>query len=124
MAIIKSARDLEVYKLSYKAAMEIFHLTKSFPSYEKYDLVSQIRRSSRSVSANIIEAWRRRRYPKNFVSKLNDSETEADETIYWLDVAHDCNYIDKEVSDRLKEQYDHIIAMLVKMINNPEKWKI
>ena len=96
MATINSARDLEVYKLAYKSSMEIYHLTKSFPPEEKFDLTSQMRRSSRSVPANIIEAWRRRRYPKNFVSKLNDSETEADETIYWLDVAHDCKYITKE----------------------------
>ncbi len=123
MAIINSARDLEVYKLAYKSSMEIFHLTKTFPAEEKFDLVSQIRRSSRSVPSNIIEAWRRRRYPKNFISKLNDSETEADETIYWLDVAYDCKYITKETSVRLKDQYDHIIAMLVKKINNPENWK-
>ncbi len=123
MAIINSARELEVYKLAYKSSMEIFHLSKGFPSEEKYDLTSQIRRSSRSVPANIVEAWRRRRYPKNFVSKLNDSETEADETIYWLDVAFDCKYIDRETAERLKDQYDHIISMLVKMINSPEKWK-
>ncbi|MDA3906232.1 MAG: four helix bundle protein [Bacteroidales bacterium] len=121
MAIINSARELDVYKLAYKASMEIFHLTKNFPTEEKYDLVSQIRRSSRSVPANVIEAWRRRRYPKNFVSKLNDSETEADETKYWLDVSFDCKYIDKETHDRLYDQYDHILAMLVKMIKNPEK---
>ncbi|MDA3907318.1 MAG: four helix bundle protein [Bacteroidales bacterium] len=124
MTIINSARELDVYKLAYKASMEIFRLTKSYPSEEKYDLVSQIRRSSRSVTANIIEAWRRRRYPKNFVYKLNDSETEADETKYWLDVSFDCKYIDKETHDRLYDQYDHILAMLVKMITNPEKWKL
>ena len=69
MAIINSARDLEVYKLAYKSSMEIFHLTKTFPAEEKFDLVSQLRRSSRSVPSNIIEAWRRRRYPKNFYLK-------------------------------------------------------
>ena len=124
MSIINSARELEVYKLAYKSAMEIFYLTKSYPTEEKYDLVSQIRRSSRSVTANLIESWRRRRYPKNFVYKLNDSETEADETMYWLDVSYDCKYIDKKTRDSLYDQYDHIIAMLVKMINNPEKWKL
>ena len=124
MSIINSARELVVYKLAYKASMEIYQLTKSFPSEEKYDLVSQIRRSSRSVPANIIEAWRRRRYPKNFVFKLNDSETEADETLYWLDVSYDCNYIDKQTHDRLYDHYDHIISMLVKMIINPDKWKL
>lgn len=78
MSIINSARELKVYQLAYESAMEIFQLTKSFPAEERFDLTSQIRRSSRSVTANIIEAWRRRRYPKNFLSKLNDSETEAD----------------------------------------------
>ncbi len=124
MALINSARELEVYKLAYQSALEIFHVTKTFPVEEKYDLVSQIRRSSRSVTANIIESWRRRRYPKNFLSKLNDSETEADETIYWLDVSLDCEYIDLTVHDRLIDNYNHIIAMLVKMIKNPEKWKM
>lgn len=124
MSIIYSARELDVYKLAYKAALEIFSLTKTYPAEEKYDLISQIRRSSRSVPANIIEAWRRRRYPKNFVSKLNDSETEADETKYWLDVSYDCKYIDKQTHDKLYDQYDHILSMLVKMITNPEKWKL
>ena len=124
MSIINSARELEVYKLAYKAAMEIFYLTKAYPAEEKYDLVSQIRRSSRSVTANLVEAWRRRRYPKNFASKLNDSETEADETKYWIDVSYDCKYIDKETHDKLYDEYDHILSMLVKMINNPEKWKL
>ena len=124
MALINSARELEVYKLAYQSALEIFQITKTFPAEEKFDLVSQIRRSSRSVTANIIESWRRRRYPKNFLSKLNDSETEADETIYWLDVSLDCEYIDLTVHDRLTDNYNHIIAMLVKMIKNPDKWKM
>ena len=124
MQIINTARELEVYKLAYKASMEIFKLTKTYPIEEKYDLISQIRRASRSVPANLIEAWRRRRYPKNFLSKLNDCETEADETMYWLDVSFDCNYIDKVTHDKLYDNYDHIISMIVKMINSPEKWAI
>ncbi|MDZ7775650.1 MAG: four helix bundle protein [Bacteroidales bacterium] len=83
MSIIDSARDLRVYKLAYQAAMEIFILSKSFPVEEKYDLTSQIRRSSRSVVSNIIEAWRRRRYINTFVYKLNDSKTEADERLFY-----------------------------------------
>jgi four helix bundle protein len=122
MAVILSVRELNVYKLAYKSAMEIYQLTKTFPVEEKYDLVSQIRRSSRSVVANLVESWRRRRYPKNFVSKLNDSETEADETILWLDFSLDCNYISKEDYDRLYDNYDHILSMLVKMIDHPEQW--
>jgi four helix bundle protein len=124
MGVINSVRELNVYKLAYQSMMEIFLLTKDFPTQEKYDLVSQIRRSSRSVVANLVESWRRRRYPKIFVLKLNDSETESDETILWLDVSKDCNYIDEETYQKLKDNYDHILSMLVKMINNPEKWQI
>lgn len=124
MSVINSARELRVYKVAYQAAKEIFILSKSFPVEEKYDLTSQIRRSSRSVVSNIIEAWRRRRYPNTFVYKLNDSETEADETILWLDFALDCEYIVRKDYDKLKDNYDHILSMLVNMINNKDKWKI
>ena len=124
MTLINSARELRVYQKAYENAMEIYQLSKVFPPYEKYDLVSQIRRSSRSVAANIIEAWRRRRYPKNFISKLNDSETEADETIFWLDIAKDCKYIQEEKHKELVDNYDHILSMLVNMIYRPEKWKM
>lgn len=122
MDLITSSRELKVYKLAYEAAMEIFILTKGFPVEEKYDLVSQIRRSSRSVVSNIVEAWRRRRYPKNFVSKLTESETEADETLLWLDMSLDCNYISKEEHAKLSDTYDHILSMLVLMIKNKDKW--
>lgn len=124
MGVINSVRELNVYKLAYQSMMEIFILTKDFPTQEKYDLVSQIRRSSRSVVANLVESWRRRRYPKLFLLKLNDSETESDETILWLDVSKDCGYINEETYQKLKDNYDHILSMLVKMINNPEKWQI
>lgn len=124
MSVINSARDLRVYKLAYECAKEIFLMTKDFPPEEKYELTSQIRRSSRSVVSNIVESWRRRRYPKTFVYKLNDSETEADETILWLDISLDCEYISKEKYKKLYDDYDHIISMLVNMINNKEKWKI
>ncbi len=124
MSVINSARELRVYKVAYQAAKEIFILSKSFPAEEKYDLTSQIRRSSRSVVSNIVEAWRRRRYPNTFVYKLNDSETEADETILWLDFALDCEYIVSKDYDKLKDSYDHILSMLVNMINNKDKWKI
>ena len=124
MAIISSVRELKVYQLAYQSAMTIFHLTKDYPKEEKYDLMSQIRRSSRSVAANIVEAWRRRRYPKNFVFKLNDSETEADETLFWLDISLDSGYIDKATHEKLSDDYNHIISMLVNMINKPDKWKL
>ena len=91
MSQINSFRDLIVFQKAYKLAMEIFKLTKSFPKEEKYSLTDQIRRSSRSVSGNIAEAFRKRRYPKAFVAKLSDSEGEAAETQVWLDYALECN---------------------------------
>jgi four helix bundle protein len=85
-------------------------------------LTDQIRRSSRSVSGNIAEAFRKRRYPKAFVSKLSDSEGEAAETQVWLDYALKCRYINEPLFESLNDKYDHIIGMIVNMINNPEKW--
>jgi len=102
--------------------MEIFELSKSFPSEERYSLTDQIRRSSRSVCANIAEAWRKRRYRGSFIQRLSDSYTEAGETQTWLSFSLACGYIDKEVADDLTERYDHILAMLVKMMTNPEPW--
>ena len=124
MTLITSVRDLNVFKLAYESALEIYKITKAFPVEERYDLTSQIRRSAKSVAANILEAWRRRRYPKNFVSKLNDAETEADETILWLDMSKDLGYIDHETYLKMHDKYEHILAMLVNMIRNPEKWKV
>jgi len=98
MEKIKSHRDLRVYKLSFESGMEIYKLTKNFPKDETYSLTDQIRRSSRSVSGNIAEAWRKRRYDKAFVSKLNDSEGEAAETQVWLEYALSCEYISKALS--------------------------
>lgn len=122
MAKIRTYKDLDVYQLSFEAAMEIFELTKSFPREEVYSLTDQIRRSSRSVSANIGEAWSARYYPKSFVSKLVISETEATETQVWLDYSLSCKYINKEVHDKLIENYNFIIGKLVNMIRNPDKW--
>ena len=90
---IKSHNDLEVYKLAFNATMKIFELTKTIPKEEKYSLVDQIRRSSRSVCTNISEAFRKRRYEKAFISKLNDSEGETAETQCWLDFSLKCRYI-------------------------------
>lgn len=119
---IKSHRELKVYQMSFEAGMEIFKVSKSFPKEETYSLTDQIRRSSRSVSANIAEAFRKRRYPKNFVSKLTDSESEAAETQVWLDYALACEYIDKETYDALNKNYENIIGMIVNMSSHPEKW--
>ena len=102
--------------------MEIFQITKSFPKEEIYSLTSQIRRSSRSVCANLAEAFRKRRYEKAFVSKLSDSEGEAAETQVWLDYSLECEYLEKDIYNRLFNEYEKIIGMLVNMIKHPEKW--
>jgi len=119
---IKSYKELRVYQTAIEAAMLIFNLTKVFPPEEKYSMVDQMRRSSRSVCANIAEAWRKRRYPAHFVSKLSDSESEAEETRVWLELAHRCGYLNKERADELDDCYDKILGQLVLMINAPEKW--
>ncbi len=123
MEIIKSHRDLRVYKLAFAIAQEIFEITKKFPAIEKYSLIDQIRRSSRSVCANIAEAFRMRRYPAAFVSKLTLSEGEAAETQVWLEFAQSCEYVTSTVRDELDEKYERILGMLVNMIQHPEKWK-
>ena len=121
---IKTHKDLEVFQLSFSSGMDVFNMTKSFPKEETYSLTDQIRRSSRSVSGNLAEAFRKRRYPKAFISKLSDSEGEAAETQVWLDYALACGYIKEDLYHDLTDQYDHIIAMLVKMISNPDKWSL
>ena len=121
---IKSHKDLKVYQLAYEAALEIHEFTKSFPSDERYSLTNQIRRSSRSVCSNLAEAWRKRRYKKNFISKLSDSEAEASETQVWLDMSESFKYIDARTHNDLYDKYEHIIAMLITMSNQPEKWSI
>ena len=118
----KGFRDLIVYQKSYKLAMEIFEITKDFPKEEKYSLVDQIRRSSRSVPTNIAEAWVKRRYPKSFVSKLLDSLTEEAETEVWIDMSKDSKYIDDQSHNSLIEHYQEVAKMLNSMINSPEKF--
>ena len=122
MERIRTHKDLKVYQTSYKAALKIYELSKSFPQEEKYSLTDQIRRSSRSVCANIAEAYRKRRYPKSFVAKLSDSEAEAAEVQVWLDFALSFNYIGKEIYRELFDNYDHVLSQLVLMMNSPEKW--
>jgi four helix bundle protein len=124
MKILKSHKELEVYQLAFKTSMQILHLTKSFPRDEIYALTSQIRNSSRSVSANISEAFRKRRYEKAFVSKLSDSESEAAETQVWLDYSCECGYISNVEHIKLYKEYDNIIGKIIIMINHPEKWSI
>jgi len=113
---------LNVYKKAFEAAMQIFETSKSFPKEEIYSLTNQIRRSSRSVCANLAEAWRKRRYEAAFISKLNDCEGEAAETQTWLEFAVRCQYLDKDIGRNLFKDYDEVISMLVSMISKPELW--
>jgi four helix bundle protein len=122
MSRIESFKDLIVYQKAYKFAMRIFELSMKFPKEEKYSLIDQIRRSSRSVTANISEAWAKRRYEKFFISKLTDSLGEEHETETWLDFSKDCNYITKEEHIELSAGYDEIRKMLVSMITKPDQW--
>jgi four helix bundle protein len=117
-------KDLKVYQLAYKLAMEVFEMTKKFPIEERYSLTDQVRRSSRSISANIAEAWKKRIYPKMFVSKIVDSAGEAGETEVWLDVAKDSGYISHEKHKELADAYDEVNRMLFGMIEKPEKFCI
>jgi len=122
MGNIRTHKDLQVYQLAFQAAVLIYQITMLFPPEEKYSLTDQIRRRSRSVCANLGEAFRKRRYPKSFVAKLSDSEAEAAETQVWLDFALEFNYIDSEKHTLIFDKYDHILSQLVIMINSPEKW--
>ncbi len=120
MDYVKSFRDLEVYKLSRLLAQKIFELTKSFPKEEMYSLTDQIRRSSRSIGAQIAEAWARRRYPNHFTSKLTNADGEQLETQHWLEVSSDCNYLTPETSKYLLEQCFSIGRMLNSMIEKSD----
>lgn len=116
-------RDLKVYQKAFKLAMDIFHLTKSFPEEEKYGLTSQIRRSSRSVCSSIGEAYRKRKYPAHFISKVTDSDMENSETQVWLDFSFSCKYINKQIYLEYKLRSEEVGKMLNHMIENPEKYK-
>jgi four helix bundle protein len=119
---IKRHGDLDVYQRAFAASMEIFEFSKSFPKEETYSLTDQIRRSSRSVCANLAEAWRKRRYPANFQSKLCECEAEAAETQVWLEFAVKCRYLPRDKAAKLYRTYDDILGTFVGMINHPESW--
>ena len=122
MARITSHCQLEVYKKAMASAMAVFDPTKSFPKEEMYALIDQMRRSSRSVCANLAEAWRRRRYRAAFLNKLNECEAEAAESQVWLEFAVKCRYLNRQAAAPLYRQYDEVLSMLVAMIRDPEKW--
>src|SRR5689334_24904626 len=107
-----------------EAAMQIFGLTRAFPPEEKFSMVDQMRRSSRSVCANIAEAWRKRRYPAHFVSKLSDAEGEAEETRVWLEFALLCGYLETTTFQDLDDRYNRILAQLVRMESRPDQWRV
>lgn len=119
---LKGHRDLKVYQLAYKLAMDIFNSSRSFPKEERYSLTDQICRSSRSVAANIAEGFRKRQYPKMFVSKLADADGEAAETQVWLDFARDCQYMSPKLHDELVKGYEEAGRMLGTMMSMPEKF--
>lgn len=120
--IIRRHTDLEVYRRAFDAAMGVFTLSKRFPNEERFSLVDQIRRSSRSVCANLAEAWRKRRYEAAFVCKLSDSEAEAAETQTWIQFAVECAYLPREKAVELYNEYDAIIGMIVQMSLHPKDW--
>lgn len=119
---ITTHRDLQVYAKAFDASMKIFELSKAFPKEERYSLVDQMRRSSRSVCANLAEAWRKRRYEAAFVCKLNDVEGEAAESQTWIEFAVRCGYMTKENGRELYRTYDQILRTLVGMITHPDTW--
>lgn len=122
MGYVNSYRELEVYKLSKQMSFEIFELSKSFPKEEIYSLTDQIRRSSRSVGAQIAESWAKRKYEKHFISKLTDADGEQQETQHWIDTAFDCNYISEGQRGYFLSKYAEIGKMIQVMINKSSQF--
>lgn len=115
-------RETKVFKKSFEQAMRIFELSKDFPKEEKYSLTDQIRRSSRSVCANLSEAFRKKRYPLHFISKLTDCDAENSETLVWFEFSLSCGYISKEQYEEISKLNEEIGKLIFHMINNPEKY--
>jgi len=124
MAAYPGFRELKVYKLAFKLAMEIFQESKKFPAEEKYSLTDQMRRASRSVPGNIAEGYRKKRYPKLFVSKMIDADGEATETQVWIDVAQACGYLTERRQLELRSGYEEVGRMLGSMISHPERFAL
>ncbi len=122
--VFRSHEELVVFQLAFDSSMAIYNISKKFPKEETYSLTDQIRRSSRSVCANLAEAWRKRRYQASFIAKLSDSEAEAAETQVWIKFAVKCSYIEIEQARELYKTYNQILKGLVNMIHNSEKWTI
>ena len=124
MSLPRGFRDLKVYQLAYDLAMDVFRQSKHFPAEERYSLTDQIRRASRSVAANIAEGYRKKRYPKMFVSKMADADGEATETQVWLDFARDCGCLSPEIQSKLTDGYEELGRMLGSMILRPERFSV
>jgi four helix bundle protein len=122
MAKISTHEDLIVFKRSFELALKIFESSKSFPKEERWALTDQIRRSSRSVCANIAEAYRKRKYPKFFVSCIITAEAEAAETQVWIKFCQAFSYLNQHEADSMLTGYDEVISMLVAMRNRSDKW--
>lgn len=116
-------KQLTAYKKAFELAMKIFEITKSFPKEERYSLTDQMRRSSRSVCANFAEGYRKRLYPKHFISKLSDADMENSETQVWLDFSEACNYISKDTKEELYKESEEIGKLLGYMIQNSKKYR-
>lgn len=117
-------KKLIAYQKSFDLGMAIYKISKSFPKEETYALTDQIRRSSRSVSANIAESYRKRRYPRHFISKLTDADGEDSETCVWLDYAFACDYFNREDFEKLEKEVIDIGKLINFMINNPDKFGV
>ena len=117
MSYVKSYRDLEVYRLAREVSKEIYILSKEFPGEERYSLTDQVRRSSRSIGAQIAESWGKRKYENHFISKLTDADSEQLETQHWIEVSEECNYINSEISKRLLQKCESIGKMIQSMID-------
>ena len=124
MALAKDVTDLEVYRLAFDLQQRVFKISKNFPAEERYSLTDQIRRSSRSVGANISEAWKKRRYPAHFVSKLTDADGEQSETCHWLRTSVSCNYLTADEGTTLAAEYGHVSGMMNKMMHDSARWCI
>ena len=122
--LVRHFRELEVYQNGLGLTMRVFNISKQFPAEEKYSLTDQMRRASRSVCANIAEAWRKRRYKAALVAKLSDAETEATETQVWCEIAYLCDYIDKKTFLELDDECDHIVSQLVRMCDSADRWTL
>jgi len=124
MSLPRGFKDLKAYQLAYDLAMQVFVVSKNFPADEKYSLTDQIRRSSRSAAANIAEGYRKKQYPKMFVSKMADADGEATETQVWLDFARDCGYLSPQIQRKLTTGYEELGRMLGSMIVRPERFGV